>query len=186
MSLFSVASPCATDPNIRTFLAPCFSAIRRISSRFSRKRTSITSVFVFSDRAIVILGQKVSAASRACKYTRDDPLKPSDEQCAQSAFSGGRIQHRSCEEPSSQIRRQVCRENKARPRESPLYCIKPKFPVRQLSHNRVHSVRQHYPPHEPRQQQSARDPRSHDGGSRQSRRTVSSVRYLTLVLPGKS
>jgi len=60
MSLASVASPCATDPNIRTFRAPCFSAIRRISSRFSRKRSSIN--VVFSDRPIVVPSSNFSGA----------------------------------------------------------------------------------------------------------------------------
>ena len=80
MSLASVAPPCATDPNTRTFLAPCFSAIRRISSRFSRTRSS--SSFVFSDRAIAMPQQdgfsNLEEATFPPKYNKDGLLKPTD------------------------------------------------------------------------------------------------------------
>jgi hypothetical protein len=52
MALSSVASPWTTAPNTRTLRAPCFSAIRRISSRLSCKRTSIGFFLALSDHAM--------------------------------------------------------------------------------------------------------------------------------------
>ncbi len=40
MSLRSPASPRAAEPKTRTLCAPCFAAMRKISSRFSRRRCS--------------------------------------------------------------------------------------------------------------------------------------------------